>query len=1254
MRVKRIFVEKKEGFDTEARNLCEDLKTNLGIKGLKKVRLVSRYDIEGLTDEEYVRIRDLVFCEPSVDRLYEENLPVNSDELFFAMEYLPGQYDQREDFAQQCIQLVTLKEKPIVKAAKVVLLEGEISSEDFERIKSYCINPIESREASAEKPESLHVSYGDAPDVEVLDGFINMNREELASIWKDMELAMTLEDLQFCQEYFRDTEGRDPTITEMKVLDTYWSDHCRHTTFLTTIQKTEFEQGQYTDIFKSAYNKYQQIRREVYKDNPKNECLMDIATIAMKKMKKEGLLADLDESEEINACSIKAEVDVDGQKQDWLVMFKNETHNHPTEIEPFGGAATCLGGAIRDPMSGRSYVYQAMRITGSGDPRTPIEQTLPGKLPQRKITTVAADGYSSYGNQVGTAAGQVTEIYHPGYVAKRMELGAVIAAAPSENVVRSKPLPGDAVVLLGGRTGRDGCGGATGSSKAHDEESLISCGSEVQKGDPVLERRIQRLFRKREITRMIKKCNDFGAGGVSVAIGELAPGLDIDLDLVPVKYEGLDGTELAISESQERMAVVLAAEDTEKFINAAREENLEATVVARVTDTNRLRMKWRGRYIVDISRDFLDSSGVGQRTEVFVASPSEEDNYFRKKAEEPAGRKSLKDRWISSLQNLNACSQKGLAERFDSTIGAGTVLLPYGGKYQLTPAEGMAAKIPVLNGEANTATLMSYGFNPEISEWSPFHGAVYAILEAVAKITAMGGDYSTIRLSLQEYFERLGKDPKKWGKPFAALLGALYVQEKLGIPAIGGKDSMSGSFNDIHVPPTLVAFAVALTDAGCILSPEFKSTDSFAVLIHLDKDENDLPDFEQLAENYRRIHELAKQGKIRAAHSVRAGGAAEAVSRMCLGNRIGFVFDKVQEDILFEPLYGSIVLEIARDEKLSDLFGNIRYSVLGYTQEKETIILNGEEILLTDIIEAWTSTLESVFPTHVNGEQEGVRRFRYEKRNKHHPPFSIAAPRVFIPVFPGTNGEYDAARVFEKAGGMTDIMVFRNLTVREIEESLLQMAERIRNAQILMLPGGFSGDEPVKNGRFIEAAFRNPAVMDAVMELVEKRDGLILGIGSGFQALLRLGLLPYGEIRELDSQTPALVINSIGRHVSAMVQTRVASVLSPWFALCQLGDIHTVPFSHVEGRFTAGLEMIRELAENGQIATQYVDMEGEPAHAYPFNPAGSVHAVEGITSPDGRIFGKMCHSERAGRHVAKNIPGVKDQPIFESGIYYFK
>jgi phosphoribosylformylglycinamidine synthase len=1255
MSLKRIFVEKKKNFNVEAQSLYQDLKTNLGIEELESVRIANRYDIEGLSDGEFARARDLIFHDPPVDHIYEEHLPVEPGEKIFALEYLTGQYDQRADLAEQCVQFITCKERPIIHVAKVIVLSGEISKEQLQKIKEYLINPIESREASLDKPDSLVDIYDTPNDVENVEGFITMDQDELESFWRDMGFAMTLDDLKFCREYFEREERRDPTVTELKVIDTYWSDHCRHTTFLTGIKSVEFEKGAYTDILSSSYEMYKKARSFVYTDNPKQECLMDIATIAMKKMKKQGLLDDLDESDEINACSIVVDVDVDGEQQEWLVMFKNETHNHPTEMEPFGGAATCLGGAIRDPLSGRAYVYQAMRITGSGDPRTPFADTIPGKLPQRRITTEAAAGYSSYGNQIGVAAGQVDEIYHPGYVAKRMELGAVIAAAPKENVVRSKPLPGDVIVLLGGRTGRDGCGGATGSSKAHTEDSLMSCGAEVQKGNPHIEHKIQSLFRKPVVTRMIKKCNDFGAGGVSVAIGELADGLNINLDAVPTKYEGLDGTELAIAESQERMAVVLAPENAKPFIQAAHKEGLEATIVAEVTDSNRLRMVWRGKSIVDISRDFLDTNGVEQYTDVYVPSPSQETSYFNVsdncELSGGQGQKkiSLKERWLSNLQSLNICSQRGLTEQFDSTIGAGTVLMPLGGKYQLTPAEGMAAKIPLLRGDTNTATLMTYGFNPDISSWSPFHGALYAVIEAVAKITAMGGDYRKVRLTLQEYFERLGTDPQKWGKPFSALLGALYAQEKLGIPAIGGKDSMSGTFEDLTVPPTLVAFAVCTADARYILSPEFKLPNSKVVLIPLNIDGQQMPDFEQLERNYTLIHRLALQGKIRAAHSIRRGGMAEAISKMCFGNRIGFKFEPIiEEGELFQPLYGSILLEISADEDPKALLEGIDYTLIGSTQKKAIISVNNEEILLVEAQRLWESPLETVFPVYGEDQESRPNLYTYEKRSSYKPSVSYPTPRVLIPVFPGTNGEYDSARAFETAGGKADIMVIRNLTPQEVHESLSELAQRIEKAQIVMLPGGDG------SSRFITAAFRNPKVKDALMDLLKHRDGLILGISDGFQALIRLGLVPFGEIRDMDVESPALTINTTGKHVSRMVQTRVSSIMSPWLSHAEVGDVYTIPLSHGEGRFIADNQLLKAMAEKGQIATQYVDAAGSPAGDSIYNPNGSMDAIEGITSPDGRVFGKMGHSERVGAHAAKNIPGDKDQKIFLSGVEHFK
>ncbi len=1254
--VKRIYVDKKDGFQVEAQGLYDDFKNNLGINGLQKLRIVNRYDIEGITDEEYILVRDIVLNDPPSVRIHEEILPISPNQLIFAVELLPGHYDQRADSTAQSIQLITHGEKPAVRAAKLIIMEGDISENELKKIKDYYINSVESRETSLDKPESIIMEFETPEDVAVLEGFINLSHEELTSFSMNMNLAMTLEDLEFCQKYFRDTEKRDPSLTELRVIDTYWSDHCRHTTFHTKIQQVEFEEGPYKNAFKDAYGDYKKARQDVYGDRPKNECLMDMATIAMKKMRKQGLLKDLDESEEVNACSIKVKVDVDGEMQDWLVMFKNETHNHPTEIEPFGGASTCLGGAIRDPLSGRSYVYQAMRITGSGDPRTPVDQTITGKLPQRRITTEAAAGYSSYGNQIGASTGQVVEIYHPGYVAKRMELGAVIAAAPQENVVRLQPEADDLIILVGGRTGRDGCGGATGSSKVQDEESLYTAGAEVQKGNPPIERNIVRLFRDPKVTRMIKKCNDFGAGGVSVAIGELAPGLDINLDLVPAKYEGLDGTELAISESQERMAVVIAPEDGEAFIQAARNENVEATIVARVTDTNRLKIRWRDSYIVDISRDFLDTNGVEQRTNVFVESPSKEKSPLMGSSDEnPSFTQNWKENWLSNIQSLNVCSQRGLIERFDSTAGAPTVLLPLGGRQQLTPAEGMAAKIPLLKGETNTATLMSFGFNPELSSWSPFHGAVYAVVEAAAKITAMGGDYRNIRLTFQEFFERLGDDPKKWGKPFASLLGAIHAQKSMGLPAIGGKDSMSGTFEDITVPPTLVAFAVTTGDAREIKSPEFKSTDSVVVLLELNRDKNDLPDFGQLDKNYTHVLSLNQEGKIRGIHSVRNGGIAEAISKMCFGNRIGFAFDPVAESFLYQPLYGSLLLEVSADENLSELFEGLKYQKMGNTQDEFAITINGENLSLHDVFEAWDSPLESVFPVHVTHSQEKPEVFNYKNRYTHSPAISVSAPRVFIPAFPGTNCEYDAAYGFEKAGAVTDVMVMRNLTAQEIKDSLREMAKRIRNSQILMIPGGYSGgDELFGSGKFIEAAFRNPEMKDAVMELLNQRDGLILGISNGFQALIRLGLVPYGEIRDIGSNSPTLSCNTIGRHMSRMVQTRISSVLSPWLSQTELGTIHTIPVSHGEGRFVADSAILKELAAKGQIATQYVDLEGNPTNVFPYNPNGSIAAIEGITSPDGRVFGKMGHSQRIGANVGVNVPGENDQLIFESGVHYFK
>ncbi|MEL7567646.1 MAG: phosphoribosylformylglycinamidine synthase [Dehalobacterium sp.] len=1253
----RIFVEKKPGFNIEAVRLYAELRENLGITGLKRVRILHRYDITGITKEEYSQGRNTVFSEPTVDLAYDEVFPSDSDEKMFAVEYLPGQYDQRADSAAQCLQIITRQERPQVLTAKVIVLKGELDDSDLDRIKAYYINPVDSREAANVKPATLELMVQQPKDVEILEGFIRKNREEIEIFHGTMGLAMSIDDLIFCQGYFRDEERRDPTVTEIRVIDTYWSDHCRHTTFLTKIEEVKFGPGYFNIPLETAYRAYIKSRDTIYGFNPKDISLMDIATICMKELKKKGKLPDLDESEEINACSIKVDVDIDGKNEEWLIMFKNETHNHPTEIEPFGGAATCLGGAIRDPLSGRSYVYQAMRVTGSGDPRGKVADTLPGKLPQRKITTGAAAGYSSYGNQIGLATGQVSEVYHEGFVAKRMEIGAVIGAAPKKNVVREKPVPGDVVILLGGRTGRDGIGGATGSSKEHTEESILTCGAEVQKGNPPTERKIQRLFRNQEVSAMIKRCNDFGAGGVSVAIGELTDGLEINLDAIPKKYEGLDGTELAISESQERMAVVVAQKDAERFIRYAREENLEATVVAEVASHRRLTMYWRDKTIVNISRNFLNTNGVKQKASVLAVPPLEEENYFQQVPKEISAHfPDLKKAWLENLQQLNVCSQKGLGECFDSTIGAGTVLMPFGGKYQATPAEGMAAKVPVTKGETNTATLMTYGYHPQLAKWSPFHGALYAVVEAVAKVVAMGGSYQNTRLTLQEYFEKLGKDPEKWGKPMSALLGAFYAQKKLGIPAIGGKDSMSGSFHDLHVPPTLVAFAVNAVNVNRIISPEFKEIKSKVVYIPIVCDQYEVPDFEEMKESFRKIEELIGSGVVLSASTVKSGGLVEAVSKMCFGNRIGFSFwgDMDQEN-LFLPDHGSILLEIKEDVVLKDIMNEVTYDIIGHTIKDPMIVVNDAEISLDEAFSAWEKPLANIFPVEaelINGKPSKLnfdQPFLGQGKEK------IGQPRVFMPIFPGTNCEYDSARAFERAGALVDTMVVRNLSPSDIAESVEEMAKRINQAQIVMLAGGFSaGDEPDGSGKFIAAMFRNPLVKEAVTKHLKERDGLMLGICNGFQALIKLGLVPFGEITEITKDCPTLTYNKIGRHISCLARTKVVSVFSPWFHNMQVGDIHTIAVSHGEGRFAAPPEMIASMIKHGQIAAQYVDFSGNPSYDIRFNPNGSLEAVEAVTSPDGRVLGKMGHSERMASHVALNVPGVKDQPIFAAGVNYFK
>lgn len=1260
--VKRIFVEKKQGYDIEAQGLLSDLQENLGIKGLEGLRVINRYDISGITDEEYIKSRPIIFAEPPLDLVYDEYLEIPDGDRVFAMEYLPGQYDQRADSAAQCIQILTQKERPIIASAKVIVLKSQISEEDFQQIKDYCINPIESREASLEKPDSLDMESIIPDNVAVIDYFIELPTPKLKWFLREQGLAMSFEDLAFCQEYFRDVEQRNPTITEIRVIDTYWSDHCRHTTFFTKIEEVSIGEGDFAAPLSTAYREYQTSRDYVYGESPNRDvCLMDIAIMAMKELKKKGLLTDLDESDEINACSIVVNVDIDDRDEEWLVMFKNETHNHPTEIEPFGGAATCLGGAIRDPLSGRTYVYQAMRVTGSGDPRSKVEDTLEGKLPQRKITRGAAAGYSSYGNQIGLATGQVAEVYDEGFIAKRMEIGAVIAAAPRSNVVRKAPEPWDIVVLVGGRTGRDGCGGATGSSKEHTTESLLNCGAEVQKGNPPTERKIQRLFRNPEASKMIKRCNDFGAGGVAVAIGELTDGLEIDLDAVPKKYEGLDGTELAISESQERMAVVIGVDDFEDFVKYAQEENLEATYVARVTAAHRLRMLWRGQVIVDLSREFLNTNGVKQSAKVQINLPEASRNYFTslpEAVEQELAKKegySLKEAWLANLADLNVCSQKGLVERFDSTIGMSSVLMPFGGAYQLTPAEGMAAKLPVLSGETNTATMMTYGYNAQLAKWSPFHGALFAVIDAVTKIAALGGDYRQVRLTLQEYFERLGTDPEKWGKPFSALLGAFYAQKKLEIPAIGGKDSMSGTFMDLHVPPTLVAFAVNVTKADKVVSQEFKKAGSQVVLVPAPRDEHEIPDFERLSKNYLKVAELINDRLVLASHTVRIGGLAAAVSRMCFGNRIGLAFGaQIESKSLFTADYGSIILEIGENVNLAGVFGEIPYQLLGITQEKPVITINNVEIELDAALQVWQKPLEKTFPTQTERVAEPLT-VSYNKRNTHRPSFKVAKPRIFIPVFPGTNCEFDSAKAFEKAGGLAEILVIRNLTAADVEQSIQEMAVKIQQAQIVMLPGGFSaGDEPDGSGKFIATMFRNPRIKEAVLELLKKRDGLMLGICNGFQALIKLGLVPYGEIVDLTEDSPTLTYNKIGRHVSCMVQTKVVSTLSPWFSGVELGEVHTVPISHGEGRFVANQDVMQNLIAKGQVATQYVDLDGKPSNNIIYTPNGSYEAIEGITSPDGRILGKMAHSERTGQDIAINVPGNKYQPIFAGGVNYFR
>lgn len=1246
--IKRIFVEKKEGYNIEAKGLLKDFTQNLGIENLEDVRILNRYDIQLKEQNIYEYAKNTIFSEPPVDIVFEENISLKDDEFMFAVEYLPGQYDQRADSAIQCISLITEGDVSLVKNAKVFILKGKLTNEEMEKIKSYAINPVDSREAIIEKPNNLDMEFSNPDDVEILEGFIEKTEQQLEQFRQDLGLAMNKEDLILCRDYFKSTENRNPSITEIKMIDTYWSDHCRHTTFATRLNNIEIEDGFYKKPIQDAYNIYLEEREALYKDKQKDICLMDIAVMGMKVLKSKGILKNLDESEEINACSIVVDVDVDGKNEEWLVMFKNETHNHPTEIEPFGGAATCLGGAIRDPLSGRSYVYQAMRVTGSGNPRTEIKDTLTGKLPQRTITKTAAHGYSSYGNQIGLATGLVAEIYDEDYVAKRMEIGAVIGANKKENVIRSVPKKGDVVILTGGRTGRDGCGGATGSSKEHTEESINSCGAEVQKGNAPTERKLQRLFRNEEVSRLIKRCNDFGAGGVSVAIGELSDGLDINLDLVPKKYEGLDGTELAISESQERMAVVVEEKDVDKFIQFANEENLEAVVVAKVTDDRRLKMKWRGKEIVNLSRDFLDTNGATQNMDIFVKMPQQ-------RIKEKEDLTNIKEKWLNNLKDLNVCSQKGLSEMFDSTIGSGTVLMPFGGENQLTPPEAMVCKIPVLKGETNTATIMSYGYNPKVAKWSPFHSAIYAVIDSISKVVATGGDYKNIKLTFQEYFEKLGNDKEKWGKPFSALIGALYAQLNLGIAAIGGKDSMSGTFKDMNVPPTLVSFALDVANVNNIISPEFKKEDNYIIKLNTKYDNYDLPIFEELTKNYEKINTLIKDKKVLSASTIGFGGVSASISKMSLGNYIGANVS-LDKDV-FNYSYGSFVLEVDKSVNIEKEFEGFTYENLGKTTKEQFITINNEKIDLQEIQKAWFDTLEPIFPTKYYDEfkpiELDIREYKVSEKRKSN--VSIAKPRVFIPVFPGTNCEYDLKRAFEKAGGEVETFVFKNLNSDGIKQSIEQMVKIIDKSQIVMIPGGFSaGDEPDGSGKFIASIFRNPRIKDSVMNLLNNRDGLMLGICNGFQALIKLGLVPYGDIRDMTENSPTLTFNTIGRHISCLATTKITSNKSPWLYNCNVGDTHKIPFSHGEGRFVANEQIIKHLIENGQIATQYVDKNNNPTYDIKFNPNGSMLAIEGITSPDGRVFGKMGHSERIGNSLYKNVIGEKDQKIFEAGVNYFK
>ena len=1263
--VRRIYVEKKEPFAVKAKELHEELKNYLGITGVVKVREFIRYDVENITDEIFEKACKTVFSEPPVDDLYLETLPLAEGDKVFSVEYLPGQFDQRADSAVQCVKFLKEDEEPVIKTAVTYVITGDVSDDEFAKIKAYCINPVDSRETDMVKPETLITVFDEPADVAVFDGFITMEEKELKDLYDSLGLAMTFKDFKHIQNYFAGEEHRDPTMTEIRVLDTYWSDHCRHTTFSTELTDVEFGEGYYKEPLETSYQSYLDTREEIFAGREdKFVCLMDLALMAMRKLKKDGKLDDMEQSDEINACSVVVPVEMDyGDEkvtEEWLVFFKNETHNHPTEIEPFGGAATCLGGAIRDPLSGRGYVYQAMRVTGAADPTVPVAETLHGKLSQKKLVRGAASGYSSYGNQIGLATGYVKEIYHPDYVAKRMEIGAVMGAAPRKNVIRETSDPGDIIILLGGRTGRDGCGGATGSSKVHTEASIETCGAEVQKGNAPTERKIQRLFRREEVSRLIKKCNDFGAGGVSVAIGELAAGLQVDLDKVPKKYAGLDGTELAISESQERMAVVVDKNDVDVFLGYAAEENLEAVPVAVVTEEPRLVLNWRGKDIVNISRAFLDTNGAHQETTVKVDIPSKEDNYLDKIAV-PAVEKALeaedvKGAWIALMKDLNVCSQKGLVEMFDSSIGAGSVLMPYGGKYQLTETQSMVAKLPVLQGKTDTVTMMSYGFDPYVSSWSPYHGAVYAVTESMAKIVAAGGDFKKIRFTFQEYFRRMTTDPHRWSQPFAALLGAYDAQIGYGLPSIGGKDSMSGTFNDIDVPPTLVSFAVDVAKEADVVTPELKAAGNKLVLFEIEKDDYDVPVYEKVMELYDKIADLMQKGAIVSAYALDSKGVAAAVSKMAFGNKLGVEIDsEVMANTLFENGLGNIVAEVAADKVQMLAEAEVDCIMLGQVTEEPAFVHGDMKLDLEEALDAWKGTLEKVFPTKAVKETTPVETKLYNADSIYVCKNKIAKPTVFIPVFPGTNCEYDSTKAFERAGAKVVTKVFKNLTAEDIRDSVDVFEKAIADAQIIMFPGGFSaGDEPDGSAKFFATAFQNAKMKEAVMKLLNERDGLALGICNGFQALIKLGLVPFGEIVGQTEDSPTLTFNTINRHISKMVYTKVVSNKSPWLRGAELGKTYCSPASHGEGRFVAKKEWLDKLFANGQVATQYADIDGNISMDEEWNVNGSYCSIEGITSPDGRCFGKMAHAERKDRSVAINIYGEQDLKIFESGVEYFK